>query len=153
MVLPEPIVIRPAIQLDVDAMVAERTRDEGQQSELRRRMTGYLAGTYSPREALDDRAVFTAEVSGVFAGYIAGHRSTRWGCSGELQWLNVVAEFQSRGVADQLFLALADWYSSAGITSVCVNVGEDNTRARSFYIRHGATRLHEHWMHWMQIGR
>lgn len=133
-------------------MVAERHYTGVPAEELRRVFEGYLAGTYHPRDAQPDRETLIAEVEGSFAGYIAGHRSNRFGCEGELQWLNVKEEFRGTGVADRLMLALAAWFRSRGIAKVCVNVAEDNARARAFYHRHGAIRLSDHWMGWDCIG-
>ena len=86
--------IRPAAVFDLDeiARVQARTmvaaahyKDSlDEETEYRRllpRVSGYLAGTYGPRYALAERVMFVAEQDEKIVGFIAGHRSTRRGCS------------------------------------------------------------------------
>lgn len=119
--------------------------------ELEHNMLGYLEGSYSPRFALEDRAVFVAWVGNERAGYIAGHRSTRLGCEGELQWLNVAEQFRGKGVADALVQKVVDWFLANSMFKVCVNVDPDNIAARKVYMRHGAIVLDPYWLVWSDL--
>jgi ribosomal protein S18 acetylase RimI-like enzyme len=118
---------------------------------LEHAMRGYLAGTYSPSFALDTRRVLVARLNGQFAGYISGHRTTRYDCDGELQWLNVAEEFRGQGVADELIRQLFGWFVTESIFRVCVDVSPENLVARRFYSRHGATELNPHFLVWADI--
>jgi ribosomal protein S18 acetylase RimI-like enzyme len=117
-----------------------------------RRMGLYLAGEHHPQHALAERVVYVAERSGAMIGFIAGHRTTRFGCDGELQWLFVLPEHRGSGAADRLLDELAAWFVGAGAHRVCVNVEPENERARRFYERRGAKPMSEHWMDWPEIG-
>lgn len=118
---------------------------------LEQRMLGFLNGTYSPSYALESRVVWVAEVDGEFAGYTAGQATTRYGCDGELQWMNVEERFRGTGVADALIRKLISWFIAEQLTKVCVDVDPANTVARKFYARHGAVELNPHWMVWPDI--
>lgn len=114
-------------------------------------MRRYLAGEHHPHHSLAPRVAYVAMSGGTVVGYIAGHRTTRFGCAGELQWL-LVAPTQRRGtVASGLLAALATWFSAQGATRVCVNVAPENVPARRFYSRHGAMDLSEYWMVWSDV--
>lgn len=112
---------------------------------------GYLEGSYSPRFAQGDRAVFVAWFETQRAGYVAGHRTTRFGCEGELQWLNVAEAFRGKGVADALIQRVLDWFLSNSIFKVCVNVDPDNIAGRKVYFRNGASELDSHWLIWLDL--
>jgi GNAT superfamily N-acetyltransferase len=114
-------------------------------------MFRYLSGVHHPRQALAPRAAFVAESEGGVVGYIAGHRTTRFGCAGELQWLLVAPARRGGSVAATLLQALATWFVQQGASRVCVNVASGNVRARRFYARHGAVELSDHWMVWPDI--
>lgn len=114
-------------------------------------MLGYLLGSYSPSFALADREVLVAKVENRFAGYVAGHRTTRYDCEGELQWLNVAEQYRGSGMADELMRQMLDWFRSKSIFRVCVNVEPANAAARKVYMRHGATELNEHWLVWKDL--
>lgn len=119
--------------------------------DLEARMLGYLLGSYSPSFALADREVLVAKVENRFAGYVAGHRTTRYDCEGELQWLNVAEQYRGSGMADELMRQMLDWFRSKSIFRVCVNVEPANAAARKVYMRHGATELNEHWLVWKDL--
>lgn len=118
---------------------------------LEERMRGYPGGTYSPSFARPERVALVARVGGEFAGYGAGQLTTRFGCDGELQWLNVAEGFRGQGVADALIQSLAKWFVQSGATRVCVNVDPENVVARRVYERHGAQALNEHFLVWPDI--
>jgi GNAT superfamily N-acetyltransferase len=115
------------------------------------RVSGYLAGTYHPGFSKGDRIAFVAEKSGEIIGFIAGHRTLRFACDGELQWAFVSPDYQHRGIATSLLSSLREWFVQHKIRKVCVNASE-NMDSRSFYIKHGAEPLNEHWVVWEDIG-
>jgi GNAT superfamily N-acetyltransferase len=114
-------------------------------------MRRYLAGEHHPQQALAPRAVIVAEAEGTLVGFIAGHRTTRFGCAGELQWLLAAPAYRGGRIASALIAALATWFAGEGVTRVCVNVAPDNVPARRLYARHGAVTLSEYWMMWPDI--
>ena len=116
------------------------------------RMRRYLAGEHHPQEGLGPRAAFVAEAAGEMIGFIAGHRTTRLGCAGELQWMLVAPSHRGGAAAAGLFLEIASWFVRQNARRVCVNVAPENVRARRFYERHGATVLSDYWMIWTDIG-
>ena len=116
------------------------------------RVTGYLAGTYYPGFSLDDRQVFVAEYSDQVIGFIAGQRTLRFGCDGELQWAFVLPEWERRGIGESLLASMRQWFVSHGLKKVCGNSpAEMSTRA--FYTKQGAEPMNDHWMVWEDIGR
>lgn len=116
-------------------------------------MARYLAGEHHPQHALRPRVILVAEAGGQLVGFIAGHRTTRFECDGEWQWLFVAPPSRGTGVADRLFASLAAWFAEHDAARVCVNVEPGNHVARRFYARHGATELNAHWMLWDDVGR
>ncbi|MFG0256663.1 MAG: GNAT family N-acetyltransferase [Phycisphaerales bacterium JB043] len=114
------------------------------------RASGYIKGEYHPSHALQERAVYVAYHQTNIIGFIAGHRTTRMECTGELQWLFVLPEWQRRGIAAQLLAHLSDWFASMQATRVIVDSPPGNP-TRAFYIKHGAQALDEHWLHWPNI--
>ena len=156
--------IRAAVAADVDAlsviqaraMVAssyyDAARDEAAEARrLRERLSGYLAGTHHPRAALAERAVFVAEEAAEAVGFVAGHRSTRQGCTGELQWLFVRPDRQRRGIGRALLGAMRDWFVAQASVRVVVDAPPGNP-SRGFYLRHGAAPLDGWWLVWADIG-
>ncbi len=141
------IVILPARSEDVPNLASLRGGGEL----IQQRIQGYIEGTYSPSFALEARAVFIAKVDREFAGYIAGHRTTRHQCQGELQWLNAAEKYRGKGVADALLKGMFEWFLTQEIRSVCVNVAPQNEVAIKFYKRHGASELNEHWLIWTDV--
>ena len=139
--------IRDADPSDVQNLASLRGGGE----RLEQTMLGYLQGTYFPSCALADRAVFVGTVDNVFAGYIAGHRTTRHGCDGELQWLNVAECYRGMGVASALIERMFDWFIDHSILNVCVNVASENVVARTVYFRHGAQHLDPYWLVWPDL--
>lgn len=143
--------IRSASLNDVAAMAQLREASDWQGGAEAEIMGRYLAGEHDPQHAGAPRAAFLAESSGVVVGYIAGHRTTRLGCEGELQWLLVAQGGRGKGVAARLLDALAAWFVGEGAARVCVNVAPENVRARRCDARHGALVLSEYWMAWPDI--
>ena len=145
--------VRDAVPSDIPAIAELRRKggwSGGADAEV---MARYLAGEHHPQHALTPRVILVAEAEGQLVGFIAGHRTTRFECDGELQWLFVAPISRGTGVADRLFASLAAWFVEHDAARVCVNVEPDNESARRFYARHGATELNAHWMRWDDVGR
>jgi GNAT superfamily N-acetyltransferase len=142
------VVFRPAEDGDLDAMAAIRAREWETEVYWKRRIGSYMAVENSPQQALPARAVFVAVDDGAVVGFVAGHRTRRYGCDAELEWINVVPEQRGRGIAGQLLVVMARWFVEQGALRVCVDVEPKNTVARGLYARYGAERLNHHWMVW-----
>ena len=117
------------------------------------RIASYLDGTRDPQNALASREALVATVDAEVVGFIAGHLTNRFGCTGELEWINVATAHRSRGVATALLRAIASWFVEASATRVCVDVDPANLPARRLYEHHGARALNPHWLAWDDIGR
>lgn len=116
------------------------------------RMAAYFAGQHHPQNALAPRAGYVALADKVVVGYIAGHRTTRHGCEGEVQYLFVSPEFRRRGIATKLIRLLAEWFHSQNAGNVCVALaGDSPPEAKPFYESVGATPLKKHWYAWPDI--
>lgn len=146
-----PAIIRPADAADVPAMATIRAAEWETQAYWERRIAGYLEGTHHPQHALSERAVFVAEEDGAVAGFVAGHRTQRLGCDGELEWINVAAAHRGRGIAEQLMVAMARWFVEQHAFRICVNVAPENARAVALYTKFGAQPLEKFWMVWPDI--
>jgi len=114
------------------------------------RVGGYLAGTYHPGFSLEDRTMFVAEDSGKIIGCIAGHKTLRFACDGELQWAFVLPEYQRKGIGKSLLSSLRNWFGSHKMKKVCCNAAQ-NMATRDFYLKHGAEPMNEHWVVWEDI--
>ena len=145
------LAFRPAEEGDLGAMAAIRAREWETEGYWKRRIGGYMAGEQSPQHALPARAVFVAVDDGAIVGFVAGHRTRRYGCDGELEWINVAPEQRGRGIAGQLLVVMARWFAGLGALRVCVDVEPKNAVAQALYARYGATRLNHHWMVWEDI--
>ncbi|HEY1953330.1 MAG TPA: GNAT family N-acetyltransferase, partial [Gemmatimonadaceae bacterium] len=85
------------------------------------------------------------------AGYVGGHATTRYGCSGEVQYLYVAPQFRRHGVARRLLQLVARWFQDQDIHRVCVNADLESAGAVSFYTAEGAIPLNKHWYVWDDI--
>jgi ribosomal protein S18 acetylase RimI-like enzyme len=74
-------------------------------------------------------------------GLIAGHRTKRFGCDGELEWIDVAKECRGQGIAEGLMTAMIRWFVEQGALRVCVNVAPENIGACRLYARYGAVPL------------
>jgi GNAT superfamily N-acetyltransferase len=131
------------------ALLRERDPERGPADP---RMALYLEGKHHPQRALPPRIGFVALDGDGLVGYIAGHRTRRYECDGELQYLYVAPPYRRSGVASALLRLLAEWFVAQGARIVCVDVAEDSPAARPFYVRHGAVELNRHWLVWRDIG-
>ena len=143
-----PITIRPVDPADIPQMALIRAQEWETEIFWKVRIGLYLSGEHSPQQALPERAVFAAVDGTELVGFVAGHRTLRFGCDGELQWLNVVEGKRGQGIADSLLRRIGAWFAEQGAYAVCVNVAPDNTAARTVYARCGAQSLSDHWMIW-----
>jgi len=129
-------------------MAAIRAREWETETFWTDRINLYLSGKHSPQQALPERAAFVALDGAELVGFVAGHRTRRFGCDGELQWINVAEESRGRGIADRLMAKIGAWFVEQYAYRVCVNVESGNTAARRLYSRCGAQPLSQHWMVW-----
>jgi GNAT superfamily N-acetyltransferase len=114
-----------------------------------RRVSGYYHKELHPQQALLPRVIYVAIASGSLVGFIAGHLTERFGCDGELQWINVIPGFRKTGIAIELLHLLARWFVEQNALFICVDPGSE--QSRKFYLRNGAANLNEHWMAWKDI--
>jgi GNAT superfamily N-acetyltransferase len=89
-----------------------------------------------------------AVAEGRVAGFVAGHLTRRFGCDGELQWINVAADARGQRIAGQLLDAQLDWFRARNALRICVNVAPENEAAGKLYATHGALPMNPHWMLW-----
>jgi GNAT superfamily N-acetyltransferase len=145
------LIIRRAEERDVPAMAAIRAAEWETEAYWQRRIGNYLRGEIGAQHALKGHAVFVANVEGAVAGFIAGHRTTRHGCQGELEWMDVVGAHRRQGIAGQLIVTLAAWFVEQQAFRVCIDVQPKNAAARGLYAKFGACPLNPHWMFWEDI--
>ena len=145
------ITFRQASLEDVSAMAEIRARYAYTVGYWQTRIQGYLTGEHSPQKALAERVAFVAVEDSTVVGFIAGHRTRRFDCDGELEWIDVIAERQRRGIAGEMMALLAAWFIEQKTFRVCVNVAPDNLPAVNLYARHGATPLNQYFMVWEDI--
>jgi ribosomal protein S18 acetylase RimI-like enzyme len=143
--------IRLAGEHDIAGMAALRAQTWGTAPYWAARVAGYLNGEHSPQQALAERVAFVALDEDAVVGLVAGHRTKRFGCDGELEWIDVAKECRGQGIADGLMVTMMAWFGEHGALRVCVNVAPENAVAQRFYARHGAVPLHEYWMVWNDI--
>lgn len=117
----------------------------------RARIRGYVSGTVNPGHALAPRVIYVAVDDARIVGFIAGHLSTRFGCDGELEWLNVAPDKRRGGIAGGLFRVLATWFADHHARRICVDADPENPGGRAFYRKHGAQDLNPHWLVWPDI--
>lgn len=146
------VTYRRAEESDIPGMARIRAaQGDTTEEHWKTRISGYLAGTHHPQKALMPRVFYVALDSDAVLGFIGGHLTRRFGCDGELQWINVIDEMKGSGMASELLRYLAAWFAGQSASRVCVNVAPANAIARRFYVRHGAVELNEHWLVWDDI--
>jgi GNAT superfamily N-acetyltransferase len=102
--------------------------------------------TIRPAEIRDVIAMAVAVEGETIGGAVAGHRTRRYGCAGELQWINVTGERRRHGIAGLLLVKMAGWFVEQSALRVCVNVEPANAVARELYEKYCARTFHECWM-------
>jgi GNAT superfamily N-acetyltransferase len=150
------IIYKESTDADIPGMARLREEHWGTEDYWQKRITAYLQGELHPQQALGPRIAYISAAHDTTAddaivGFIAGHLTRRFGCDGELEWINVRADYRGRGVSSRLLQLLATWFKEQNALSVCVNCAADNTVAQNFYKRHGAADLSEHWLIWKDI--
>jgi GNAT superfamily N-acetyltransferase len=65
------------------------------------------------------RVSYVAFEQGLIVGFIAGHLTRRYGCDGELEWINVSHDHRREGIASKLLLLLGEWLSEQRVESMC----------------------------------
>ena len=142
---------RQAHQIDFPTLAGIRARDAGQEEFWKERIAGYWQRTHHPQKALLPRIIYVAVDGEVITGMIAGHLTQRFGCTGELQWIDVIPPYRGTGVAHKLLQLLASWFVFQQSVKVCVNCAPDNLTALRFYERHGAKPINDQWLVWEDI--
>jgi GNAT superfamily N-acetyltransferase len=145
------VLVRLAEDRDIPEMAVLRSQVWETPSFWAERIGLYLCGDHSPRLALRERAAFVAVDDGRVVGLTAGHRTHRYACDGELQWINVHAKLRKRGIAGLLMAAMASWFVQQQAFRICVDVDPKNAAARGLYAKYGAQRLDDHWMVWEDV--
>jgi GNAT superfamily N-acetyltransferase len=143
--------IRPAVDQDIAAMAAIRSQAWESEAYWLSRIGKYLEAEQSPQHALEPRAAFVAVDAGVVVGFVAGHRTRRYECDGELQWIDTAQGHRRRGIAGALLDTVAAWFVEQNALRVCVNVVPENFAARGLYTKYGARPLNENWLVWEDI--
>lgn len=143
-----PITIKPVEQIDIPAIAALRALRSQTEPFWADRIDRYFRGEHSPQQALSVRAGFVAMNRGELVGFVAGHLTRRFGCQGELQWIDVAEQARGQGIGCQLIAQIGSWFVAQNVTRVCVNVDPNNTPARRLYAKCGAQLLNEYWMIW-----
>jgi GNAT superfamily N-acetyltransferase len=146
------IEFRTAKDVDIQAMAVIRAQVWGTEAYWQDRIAGYLRGEINPQKALPARASFVAVGSGRVIGFVAGHRTRRFDCDGELEWVNVDEAWRGRGIAARLMAMMGAWFVEQHAQRICVNVDPNNSAARRLYATHGAAPLNEFWMVWEDAG-
>jgi GNAT superfamily N-acetyltransferase len=144
---------RAAELADVDAMAKVRASEWGTLPYWQSRIHGYMTGELHPHDALAPRTLILASNGDRLLGFVAGHLTKRFRCDGELEWINVIPEQRGTGVATELLRRLAAWFVQQRAARVCVDVDPKNVAARTFYMRHGAVTLNNHWLVWNDISQ
>ena len=142
---------REAQSSDIPAMARIRAEEWETEEYWNKRIRAYMAGELDPKFALKPRVTYVCCEGDLLVGFIAGHITTRHGCHGELEWINVIREKRGGGAASGLLRELAKWFVAQNALRICVDVEPSNTVARRFYARYGAEDLKSHWMMWNDI--
>lgn len=143
---------RIATDDDIIPIAEIRDREWGTENYWITRIGGYMRGEHHPQHALMPRIIFVAEHEEKIIGFIAGHLTTRLGCNGELEWINVIPEYRKNGIASELLYHLAKWFVEQKSTKVCIDVAAENIPAQKFYRKYGAKNLNAHWLFWENVG-
>jgi ribosomal protein S18 acetylase RimI-like enzyme len=136
---------------DIPAMARIRAAEWETEAYWNVRISRYLDCELHPQQALTPRVIYVASEGDSLLGLIAGHLTRRFGCDGELEWINVIPERRGSGIASELLRLLAAWFVEQKTLRICVDVDPANTAAQHFYRRHGAETLKPHWLVWNDI--
>jgi len=142
---------REAEPSDIPDMARVRALDRGTEEFWVTRISAYMNGEHHPQQALTPRILYVAIESENLVGFVAGHLTRRFNCSGELEWISVLPEYRKKGIASGLLHLLAAWFVENKSLRICVDVDPDNSSAQQFYRKHGAENLNRHWLVWNDI--
>lgn len=142
------ISIRSAVDSDLSALAKLRAEEWGDESFWLERIARYRSGEHFPQQALRERELLVALENGTVLGLVAGHQTRRFGCDGELQWINVAKHRQGEGIGGKLLARMGAWFVEHDADRICVNVAAENTSARRLYASSGAKPFKESWMIW-----
>lgn len=142
-----PVVLRTAEENDIGGMASLCAAESQDESFWSDRIARYLSGELSPQDALQPRVIFVA-IDEEVVGFVAGHLTRRFGCQGELQWINIAVDHRGFGVARALIVRIGAWFVEQEAKRVCVNVDFRNVLARRLYSSCGAKILDKEWMIW-----
>ena len=142
------LIVRPVERSDIPGMAALRALEWQTEEYWIERIGLYLSGEHSPKQGLPSRAAFVAKEDDQLVGFVAGHLTRRFGCDGELEWVNVAPDRRGLGIADKLVARMGEWFVEQGARRICVDVAPENHAARKLYARCGAQVLNKHWMVW-----
>jgi GNAT superfamily N-acetyltransferase len=132
-------------------MAAIRAAEWETEAYGQRRIGSYLRGELGAQHALPEHAVFVSTLDANVVGFIAGHRTTRHECQGELEWMDVAKAHRRQGIAGQLIVMLATWFVEQQALRVCIDVKPGNAAARALYAKCGARPLNPYWIFWEDI--
>lgn len=147
------IQFREATTADVATMalcrVSDPTADPADPADPR--MAAYFEREHHPQKAFLPRIGFVANREVI--GYTAGHRTTRHGCAGEIQYLYVTPAYRRRGIATELVRLVAEWFQKEVAQRICVAVAADSPKeAEPFFQSIGACPLKRNWYACEDIG-
>lgn len=137
------ITFRPTHTGDVPALASIRAAEWETHAYWTRRISEYL-----PEDDQQGRTILIAEDGDSVVGFVAGHRTRRYGCDGELQWINIARESRGRGIGAMLVREIGAWFVAQGARRICVDVEPDDAIARGLYSRCGAKPFKPYWMIW-----
>lgn len=143
------IIYKIAAEEDIEKIAAIRARYSATVEYWTERITNYYKGYLNPQKALAERVIYIATDNNDIIAFVAGHLSTRYDCQGELQWIDTIESYRSKGIATALLKLLGKWFIEHKAYKICVDPG--NPIARKFCKRNGADNLNEHWMFWNDI--
>jgi GNAT superfamily N-acetyltransferase len=146
---PDLISFREASVSDVQLM--EQSRSLHGSGRADERMSAYFRGLHYPQNALLPRTGYIAMADNKPVGYTAGHLTTRFGYTGELQYLFVALPYRRRGIGRRLVKSLASWFVAQDALRVCVCVDLESEPAAPFYASLGASPFRPSWYAWEDI--
>src|ERR1700754_4972284 len=117
---------RTAQSEDIEGIARLRALKRGTYEYWNHRVTQYFEGEHNPQHSLLQRTGFVAEENEVIIGFVTGHLTRRYGCDGEVQWIDVAPEQRRNGIASELLRVLAQWFVEQNALKVCVNVDSTN---------------------------
>lgn len=116
------LTIRPAEPKDIPAMAELRAQTKGTQAFWTDRINQYLRGKRSPQKALEPRSAFIATDEEKIVGFVAGHRTCRFDCDGEVQWIDGDQQQRGRGIGYKVMAQIGAWFVSQNAKRICMNV-------------------------------